>query len=53
MDDKALHAVIEELDKKGKAYFKNKQVSRDDHDESCCGVQRNKRSQVTPFTFNR
>ena len=27
MDDKALHAAIEELDKKGKAYFKNKQVS--------------------------
>eukprot|EP00526_Cylindrotheca_closterium_P005240 CAMPEP_0113627576 /NCGR_PEP_ID=MMETSP0017_2-20120614/14284_1 /TAXON_ID=2856 /ORGANISM="Cylindrotheca closterium" /LENGTH=626 /DNA_ID=CAMNT_0000537841 /DNA_START=43 /DNA_END=1923 /DNA_ORIENTATION=+ /assembly_acc=CAM_ASM_000147 len=25
MDDKALHAAIEELDKKGKAYFKNKQ----------------------------
>lgn len=29
MDDKALHAAIEELDKKGKAYFKNKQVSGD------------------------
>ena len=28
MDDKALHAAIEELDKKGKAYFKNKQVSQ-------------------------
>lgn len=27
MDEKALHAKIEELDKKGKAFFKNKQVS--------------------------
>lgn len=26
MDEKALHSKIEELDKKGKAYFKNKQV---------------------------
>lgn len=26
MDEKALHSEIEELDKKGKAYFKNKQV---------------------------
>ena len=26
LDDKALHAKIEELDKKGKALFKNKQV---------------------------
>jgi hypothetical protein len=27
MDEKTLHAKIEELDKKGKAFFKNKQVS--------------------------
>jgi hypothetical protein len=27
LDEKALHAKIEELDKKGKAYFKNKKVS--------------------------
>ena len=28
LDEKALHSKIEELDKKGKAYFKNKQVKR-------------------------
>lgn len=28
MDDKALHAKIEEMDKKGKALFKNKQVRK-------------------------
>ena len=53
MDDKALHAAIEELDKKGKAYFKNKQVSKDDHDGSCCGIQSKKRSHSLPFLRNR
>ena len=28
LDEKELHATIEELDKKGKAFFKNKQVGR-------------------------
>jgi uncharacterized protein YlaI len=28
MDDKTLHAKIEEMDKKGKALFKNKQVRK-------------------------
>lgn len=49
MDDKALHAAIEELDKKGKAYFKNKQVSATTI-TNCggCVIQR-KRSQFPSF----
>lgn len=49
MDDKALHAAIEELDKKGKAYFKNKQVS--ETTVTNCGgyVVQRKRSQLPSF----